>query len=292
MYLLQYPVYYRRGDGLMFEEMKEMIQARKTNAQNSIPEGSRFILMALRKEGPLTLTALEEKFFLFMSQFDFNQSRSRERRYNHNTPFNLTADLEILTRKGLITLEKNTYRLTEEGKHVAEETVRTIEEGAEWIKTHFLNPYAAARNTVFFDFFLALLKLFAGIYGFSTRKGLNDFIGKLLEEDSNLGDDERNTLILAGEIAGDKVPVSENLLRKITDEVLGIFENANYQEKTLWNNCKNVLEHLFDTPIEKYMIEKLRRPRDWKLYINTALHDFVQSRQFGKTRLDRILATI
>ena len=163
MYLLQYPVYYCRGDVLMFEEMKEMIQARKTNAQNSISEGSRFILMALRKEGPLTMTAFEEKFFLFMSQFDFNQSRSRERRYNHNTPFNLTADLEILTRKRLVTLEKNTYRLTEEGEQVAEETVRTIEEGAEWIKTHFLNLHAAARNTVFFDFFLALLKLFAGI---------------------------------------------------------------------------------------------------------------------------------
>ena len=160
---MQYPVYYCRGDRLMFEEMKEMIQTRKNNAKNPITEGSRFILMALRKEGPLTMTALEEKFFLFMSQFDFNHSRNRERKYNRNTPFNLTADLEILTRKGLVTLEKNTYRLTEEGEQVAEETVRTIERGAEWVRTHFLNPYAAARNTVFFDFFLALLKLFAGM---------------------------------------------------------------------------------------------------------------------------------
>ncbi|MBU7043014.1 MAG: cation transporter [Theionarchaea archaeon] len=145
----------------MFQEIRDMVHAWKTNPRKPLAEGSRFILMALRREGPLTMTDLEEKFFLFMSQFDFGHSHTRN--HGHNGSFNITADLEALTQKGLVTLEQNTYRLTPKGEQIADETVKTIERGAEWVRTQFLTPYATARNTVFFDFFLAVLKLLAGM---------------------------------------------------------------------------------------------------------------------------------
>jgi hypothetical protein len=161
MYLMLYPVYNCRGGWLMFEEIRDIVHTWKTNPRKPLAEGSRFILMALRREGPLTMTDLEEKFFLFMSQFNFGHANSTE--YRHRSPFNIFADLETLTQKGLVTLEQNTYRLTPEGEQVADETVKTIERGAEWVQTHFLTPRATARNTVFFDFFLAVLKLIAGM---------------------------------------------------------------------------------------------------------------------------------
>lgn len=134
-----------------------------------------------------------------------------------------------------------------------------------------------------------VLKLLAGIYGFSNRKGLTEFVERILAEDSKSKDSARSALILAGEIAGDKVPLKDIILRNITDKILEIFLNT--KNERLMNRCKLVLEHLFNTPSEKYMIQKLRKVHI-RLYTGAAFYGLYSSKQFGKTRIDRIVATL
>lgn len=121
---------------------------------------SRFVLIALVKEGPLTLKELEEKSFLFISRFGLRYVHNKS--WDHKEAFDVTKEVGELMKKDMIVLTGDTYELTEKGRNVAEKSAQMIERGAQWVKTNFLNPGAAARNTVVFDFFLAVMKLFVG----------------------------------------------------------------------------------------------------------------------------------
>lgn len=132
---------------------------------------------------------------------------------------------------------------------------------------------------------IALLKLLAGIYDDTNKQALHEFVSRILSEDST-ADPTRSKLILAGEIIGDKVSLPEETLCKITDEIIGAFLNA--KDAPLMNNCKMVLDHLFNTPMEKHMIDKLIRT-DPSIYIGSAFYGLYRSSHVGSTRIDRII---
>ena len=145
----------------MLESLREIIKKWKENPHlREHSEMDRFLLMALVKEGPLTLKELEEKSFLFISRFGFHNVRNES--WDHRDAFDVTKELDKLIEKNMAVLTGDTYELTEEGRELAEESAEMIEKGAQWVKIQFLNPDAAARNTVIFDFFLAVVKLTAG----------------------------------------------------------------------------------------------------------------------------------
>jgi hypothetical protein len=106
---------------------------------------------------------------------------------------------------------------------------------------------------------LEVLKLLAGIYGDINRKQLNVLVDRILEEDLATRSLNRKEIILAGEIAGDKVPLNDVALKEIADRVTSIFLDT--QDTDLFGKCHDVLEHLFGTAVEKYMMGKLRQVR-------------------------------
>lgn len=144
----------------MLDTLREMIKEwREDRHFEEESDMSRFVLMALLKE-PLTLKELEEKSFLFVSRFGFRTMH--EESWDHRDKFDVTAQADELMKKGMIVLTGNKYELTEKGKEIAEKSARMIERGARWIKSNFLNPSAAAKNTVIVDFGLAVMKLLVG----------------------------------------------------------------------------------------------------------------------------------
>jgi cation diffusion facilitator family transporter len=146
----------------MLNNLREMIREWKEDPRFEESDRGRFVLMALLKEGPLTLEELEKKSFLFVSQFGVRH------RHVHKKPrggdiFDVRAEADSLVDRNMVLRTGNTYDLTEEGRKTAEKSVQIIERGARWVKKNVLNPRATARNTVFADFFLAFMKLTAGM---------------------------------------------------------------------------------------------------------------------------------
>jgi cation diffusion facilitator family transporter len=157
------------------------------------PQGGyyKFILMALLKEGPLTLKELEEKTFTlayhfhgvgyslhelvekkvfsyisgFGHQIPEDHSRkmkkSREKYEERLDPGLECNDLVI---KGMLRLnEDDKYELTNKGKIEAEKSVKGIKKASNLTERQLLSPKAAARNTIIADLFLAIIKLSAGL---------------------------------------------------------------------------------------------------------------------------------
>ncbi len=146
----------------MFGELREMIKKWKENPHaGEHSDESRFVLIALLKEGPQTLKELEEKSFLFVSQFGLENYRHTSSRHSREE-FNITTEIDRLMKDNMIVLTHERYELTNKGRKVAAESAEMIEKGAQWIKKNVLNPSAAARNTVIADFFLAVMKLVVG----------------------------------------------------------------------------------------------------------------------------------
>ncbi|MCD6240907.1 cation transporter [Candidatus Bathyarchaeota archaeon] len=159
---------------------------------------SRFILTALLEEGPLNLKELEERAFIFVYHFhgfgyslhaavqkklisflswlgyrpreDYS-AKMKKRREKHEQQINVQLKCKRLIEKGLVRLnEEERYELTENGIVEAEKSAREMKKALTSIRSQYLSPTAAARNTVIADFFLALMKLLAGF--FSNSVGL------------------------------------------------------------------------------------------------------------------------
>lgn len=141
------------------------------------------------------------------------------------------------------------------------------------------------QNKVGRPHWIEVLKLLAGIYDDTNKQALHEYVEKLLKED-NPTDSNRSKLILAGEIIGDKVSLKESLLYEITDKIIELFLNT--KNSVLMNKCKIVLDHLFNTRVEKYMIDKIRRT-DPVMYPSSAFQGIYRSEQKGKTRIDRLI---
>ena len=159
---------------------------------------SRFILTALLEEGPLNLKELEERAFIFVYHFhgfgyslhaavqkklisflswlgyrpreDYS-AKMKKWREKHEQQINVQLECKHLIEKGLLRLnEEERYELTENGIEEAEKSAREMKRALTSIRSQYLSPTAAARNTVIADFFLAIMKLLAGF--FSNSVGL------------------------------------------------------------------------------------------------------------------------
>jgi hypothetical protein len=133
-----------------------------------------------------------------------------------------------------------------------------------------------------------VLKLLAGIYDDTNKQALKEFVGKLIREDSSSAP-TRSKLVLAGEIIGDKVSLDEEFLLKTTADIIKVFLET--RDKALMNNCKMVLDHLFGTAVEDFMVMTLRKT-DTMLYITSAFYDIYRSPHVGDTRIDRLIGNM
>jgi len=154
--------------------------------------------MALLEEGPLNLKELEERAFIFVYHFhgfgyslhaavqkklisflswlgyrpreDYS-AKMKKWREKHEQQINVQLECKRLIEKGLVRLnEEKRYELTENGIEEAEKSAREMKRALASIRSQYLSPTAAARNTVIADFFLAIMKLLAGF--FSNSVGL------------------------------------------------------------------------------------------------------------------------
>jgi predicted NACHT family NTPase len=115
------------------------------------------------------------------------------------------------------------------------------------------------------------LKLLAGIYGFTNRKALVDFVRKIMEEHRKKDSLDSKRLILAGEIIGEVTLNDKILVRQIASDVidnfmstwdLSVFSNLKrvinnfYQMDDVWLNFVNILRKriiLFEMNPTKYL---------------------------------------
>jgi len=139
------------------------------------------------------------------------------------------------------------------------------------------------------------LKLLAGIYGFTSRKGLTVFVEKILEEYGKVDDPFHKRLILAGEIAGEVMleePLPKTIVDKLIEQLL-VTEDAK-----VFNDCKRALNHFFIHKTHwKYIVNQLtERSRAFRInpyfYTGTAFFSFKTGRQFGHTRIDGVIALL
>jgi cation diffusion facilitator family transporter len=150
----------------------------------------KFILLALMKEGSLDLDELEKMTSIFVSQFEMVGTefgprivssifskfgrpaiirRNRVKREKSERQIDVKLECQNLQEKDLIRINQNgKYELSAEGEEKAKEFEKGLKKGSYILENQFINPSAAARNTVIIDFFLALLKLFSGVFSGSV----------------------------------------------------------------------------------------------------------------------------
>jgi len=139
------------------------------------------------------------------------------------------------------------------------------------------------------------LKLLAGIYGFSNRRGLHIFIKKILDEYHEIEDTAHKRLILAGEIAGE-VNLDYSILQQIASETVRLLIDT--KNGTVMNNCKSVLNHFYNVhTLWKQIVDELREYTkalkiNPSLYSGHAFFEFTRLRQFGDTKIERVLSTL
>ena len=142
------------------------------------------------KEGSLDLDELEKMTSIFVSQFEMVGTefgprivssifskfgrpaiirRNRVKREKSERQIDVKLECQNLQEKGLIRINQNgKYELSAEGEEKAKEFEKGLKKGSYILENQFINPSAAARNTVTIDFFLALLKLFSGVFSGSV----------------------------------------------------------------------------------------------------------------------------
>lgn len=156
----------------------------------------RFILMALLKEGPLSLKELEKRTFAFvyhfhgfgyslheevekkvssfLSRFGYqpqedSSAKMKKWREKHEEQIDVELECSDLIEKGLLRLnEESKYELTEKGREEAQKSAKEMEKAAKLMEGQLLSPTAAARNTVIADFFLAVMKVLTGFFSGSV----------------------------------------------------------------------------------------------------------------------------
>ena len=142
----------------------------------------KFLMMAILKEGPLSLGELWEKSILFLSLiwyqqlpgkgqplteqlfFKFARLRSRlEDERADKATGSPEEEMEKLIGKGLVKLNNgNKYELTPKGLKNAEAYKKHMQKSASSVESE-LKPSSTAKNTTFLDAFLAVLKLGSGL---------------------------------------------------------------------------------------------------------------------------------
>lgn len=142
----------------------------------------RFLMMALLKEGPLTIEELDDKTVLFLSLIWYQQLPEKDQPLMEKMFFTLshlrseiederkskkvgkTADeCQKLIDNGWVELKNEKYSLTPDGEKEALEFVERVKKRASLVRKDFFKPDAAAKNTTFLDAFLAVLKLGSGL---------------------------------------------------------------------------------------------------------------------------------
>lgn len=141
----------------------------------------KFLMMALLREGPLSLEKLREKSILFISLiwyqqipekgqplaerlfFQFTHVRSQlEDGKADKTSHGTEAELNMLIDRGWVELNDGKYKLTEEGENKSKEYEDNMIKKASLVDKEF-TPSATAINTTILDAFLAMLKLGGGL---------------------------------------------------------------------------------------------------------------------------------
>jgi len=151
---------------------------------------SKFILLALTKEGSLDLNELEKMKSILISRFEmvgigfgsrivssflsrFGRPAavrsSRAKRKESKQEVDIKSECRDLQEKGLIRINQvGKYEPTTEGEEKAKEFEKALKKSADILEGQILSPSAAARNTIIVDFFLASLKLSSGIFSGSV----------------------------------------------------------------------------------------------------------------------------
>ena len=150
----------------------------------------KLILLALMKEGPLDLDALEKMASTLVSQFEMVGTEfgtriisgifsklgrpavarpSRVKRKDSKQELDVKLECQNLQEKSLIMKnQKGKFELTTEGREKAAEFERNLRKSTDILEGQILSPSAAARNTIIVDSFLASLKLLSGIFSGSV----------------------------------------------------------------------------------------------------------------------------
>lgn len=142
----------------------------------------RFLMMALLQEGPLNLEELQDKTVLFLSLIWYQQLPDKDKPLMERLFFTLShlrseledrgedkrvrgteIECEKLIEKGWVMLDDDGYKLTTDGEKKAGNYVQDMEKKASRVRKRFFKPRAAAMNTTVLDFFLAIMKLSAGL---------------------------------------------------------------------------------------------------------------------------------
>ncbi len=152
----------------------------------------KYILMALEGEGPLSLEELDNKFVIFMSKiwyqqwdekdksilntfiddgervrYDLKEELSRNNVKADNMTFaqvsSKTMIKELLNLNLVKENESNEYELTNEGHEAGKELISRMKKRAKTIDKNFFDVPATARNNIFLNALLAILKLSAGL---------------------------------------------------------------------------------------------------------------------------------
>ena len=151
---------------------------------------SKFILLALLKEGTLDLDELKKMTSILVSQFEmvgmefgtrivsglfskFGRPAAtrlnRAKQKGRQQEVDIQSECRNLKEKGLITINQTCrFELTAEGREKAVEFQKNLKKGSDTLEGQFLSSSAAARNTIIVDFFLASLKLFSGVFSGSV----------------------------------------------------------------------------------------------------------------------------
>ncbi len=138
------------------------------------------------------------------------------------------------------------------------------------------------------------LKLLAGIFGFTSRKTLQEFVCRIMEE-HNKEDVSKKKLFLAGEVAGE-VSLSFPLMQQISSETIELLLDT--RDTNVFNNCKRILDHFYTNSDLWVFIRNRLKERtkafsiNQSVYLGTAFYRFYSMRQLGDTRIDRILAIL
>ena len=149
----------------------------------------KFVLLALLKEGPLDLDELEKMASILVSQFEIVGTefgtrilsgffskfgrpaviRPNRAKRKDSQQVDVKSECRNLQEKALITMNQmRKFELTAEGREKATEFEKNLKKGADVLENQVFSSSAAARNTIIVNFFLALLKLFSGIFSGSV----------------------------------------------------------------------------------------------------------------------------
>jgi cation diffusion facilitator family transporter len=149
----------------------------------------KFILLALLKNGPLSLEDMKKLTLVFVAQFEIfgrefgskvvsrlfstlaspAEVRSSKERNKEEAETNIELDCDKLLKNGSIELDKTQkYQLTAKGQEKAKQLYENLEKTTGFLENQVMGPTAAARNTIFVDLFLAVIKLTSGFFAGSV----------------------------------------------------------------------------------------------------------------------------